>query len=237
MIPAPFAVALLAVLAAPDAPQSDPSPAPRSARNGAVLDRIAAVVGDEVVLDSEVDRLAAVRYLPARPDETPAAYRDRILDELVTDVLRERELRKAGGLDPEPAEVEARVAALAARVEAERGQPFDTVLKNAGITRAEAATWVRRGLMLQTFTRERLTPSIRVTDAEIQAFYEGPFRDEAREKGLETLPALADVTDEVRELLRERKLNAAIARWTEELRQSTRILIYRRSAPPGSASR
>jgi hypothetical protein len=91
--------------------------------------------------------------------------------------------------------------------------------------------------MLQTFTRERLTPAIRVTDAEIRAFYDGPFRDEAKEKGLETLPPLADVADEVRELLRERKLNEAIARWTDELRQSTRILIYRRSGPPGSVSR
>ncbi|HUM03165.1 MAG TPA: hypothetical protein VL084_12815 [Thermoanaerobaculia bacterium] len=237
MIPALIAVALLAVLAAPDAPQPAPSPSPPAGGRGAVLDRIAAVVGDDVVLESEVDRLQAVRYLPARPDESEAAYRDRILDELVTDTLRERELRKAGGLEPEPAEVESRLQALAARVEAERGQPFETVLRNAGITRAEAAGWVRRGLMLQTFTRERLTPAIRVTDAEIRAFYDGPFRGEAREKGLQTLPPLADVSDEVRELLRERKLNEAIARWTDELRQSTRILIYRRSGPPPSASR
>lgn len=217
MIPAPAAALVLVALAAQDA-------APR----GAVLDRIAAVVGDEVVLESEVDRLVAVRYLPGRPDESEAAYRDRVLEELVTDALRERELRKTGGLEPEPAEVEARLTALAARVEAERGQPFDAVLKNAGITRAEAAAWVRRGLMLQAFTRERLSPTIRITDAEIRAFYEGPFRDEARAKGIETLPPLPEVLEDVRNLLRERKLNEAIARWTEELRQSTRILVYRR---------
>ena len=227
MMPALSAVALLAVLSAQDAPQPAPSPAVTAPR-GVVLDRISAVVGDDIVLESDVNRLVALRYLPPVPDETVSAYRDRILDELVTDALRERELRKAGGLDPDPAEVEARVVALAARVEAERGQSFEIFLNNAGITRAEAAAWVRRGLMLQTFTRERLTPTIRITDAEIRAFYEGPFRDEARAKGLETLPPLSEVTDEVRALLRERKLNEAIARWTEELRASTRILIYRR---------
>lgn len=237
MIPAPPAALLLVALALQDAPPPAPSPPSAEAARGAVLDRIAAVVGDDVVLDSEVDRLVAVRYLPGRPDESEAAYRDRVLEELVTDALRERELRKTGGLEPEPAEVEARVTALAARVEAERGQPFDAILRNAGITRSEAAAWVRRGLMLQTFTRERLTPTIRITDAEIRAFYEGPFRDEARAKGLEKLPPLADVSDQVRELRRERKLNEAIARWTDGLRQATRILIYRRSPPPGSASR
>ena len=82
--------------------------------------------------------------------------------------------------------------------------------------------------MLENFARERLAPTVRVTDDEIRAFYEGPFRDEAREKGIETLPPIAEVSDEVRELLRERKLNEAIARWTDDLRKSTRILVYRR---------
>jgi len=185
-------------------------------------------VGDDIILESEVEKFTAVRYLPPSPGESDRAYRDRLLDELVTDALRERELRKTGGLEPNAAEVDARLKALAARVEAERGIPFDEVLKRAGMTRGEAAGFVRRGLMLENYTRERLSPTVRVTDAEIKAFYDGPFRDEARGKGLEALPPLTEVTDEVRELLRERKLNEAIARWTEELRASTRILIYRR---------
>ena len=225
-MPALSAVALGALLAAPpDAPVPAPSPAPSPAT---LIDRIAAVVGDDVVLESEVEKFVALRYLASRPGETPAAYRDRILDELVTDLLRERELRKAGGLEPEAVEVDARLRALAERVEAERGVPFEESLKAAGITAGEARAYVRRGLMLETYTRERLFPTIRMTDAEIRAFYDGPFRDEARAKGIETLPPLPDVLEDVRNLLRERKLNEAIARWTEELRQSTRILIYRR---------
>ncbi|MGE5347215.1 MAG: hypothetical protein ACM3JH_14780, partial [Acidithiobacillales bacterium] len=95
-------------------------------------------------------------------------------------------------------------------------------------TRGEVTAYVRRGLMLQTFVRERLTPTIRISEAEIKAYYDGPFREEARRKGLEKLPPLSEVTDEIRDLLRERKLNEAIKRWTDELRASTRILIYRR---------
>jgi hypothetical protein len=227
-MPAFPAAALLLVLAAPGTPATAPPPSPSPGARGVVLDRIAAIVGDEPILESDVEKLVAVRYLAPRPGESESAYRDRILDELVTDALRERELRKAGGLEPEPSEVGQRLKELAERVEAERGLPFDEVLKQAGITRGEAAAYVRRGLMLQTFVRERLAPTVRVTDAEIKAYYDGPFRVEARRKGLETVPPLPEVSDEIRDLLRERKLNGAVARWTAELRASTRILIYRR---------
>lgn len=203
-------------------------PPSRAAEPAIVLDRIAAVVGDEIILDSEVDKLVAVRYLRPLPGEGDAAYRDRVLDELVTDTLRERELRKAGGLDADPAEVDRRVKVLSDRVEREQGMPLEDVVKRAGLSLGEVTAYVRRGLMLESFTRERLTPTLRVTDDEIRAFYEGSFRDEAREKGIETLPPLSEVSDGVRDLIRERKLNDAIARWTDELRKSTRILVYRR---------
>lgn len=227
-MPALPVAAVLLVLAAPGTQPSAPPPAPSAPARGVVLDRIAAVVGDEIILESDVGKLVAVRYLAPKPGESEAAYRDRILGELITDALRERELRKSGGLEPEPSEVEAGLEALEKRVEAERGLPFDEVLKKTGITRGEVTAYVRRGLMLQTFVRERLTPTIRISEAEIKAYYDGPFREEARRKGLEKLPPLSEVTDEIRDLLRERKLNEAIQRWTEELRTSTRILIYRR---------
>jgi hypothetical protein len=95
----PFLVAL--VLAAPPVPVSRP---PDSAFR--VLDRIAATVGDEIVLESQVDRLVRLRYRERRGEESESAYRDRILDELVVDLLRERQLRQTGGLDPLPALVD-----------------------------------------------------------------------------------------------------------------------------------
>lgn len=226
MFPAP--APLLALLVVLETPPPPATPLPASLPPRVLLDRIAAVVGDEIILESEVQKLVAIRYLSPAARESDVAYRDRVLDELVTDLLRERELRKTGGLDPDPVEVDRRVKALAARVEKERQAPFDELLKGAGIARGEVTAYVRRGLALESFTRERLAPTVRVTDDEIRTFYDGPVRDEARKKGLSSLPPLAEVSDEVRELIRARKLNEAISRWTEELRKSSRILVYRR---------
>jgi len=204
------------------------TPAPSPAPTFTVLDRIAAVVGEDIILQSEIDRLAAVGFISRRAGETDADYRFRVLEERVTDLLREQQLRRIGGLEPDAAEVDARFEELVRQIEKQRGEPFEAVLAKAGATREEVRDWVRRGLALEVYARERILPRIKVTDAEMTAYYEGPFREEARAKGLTEFPPLSEVQDQVRALLRERKLNAEIDRWTEQLRKETRVVIYRR---------
>jgi hypothetical protein len=195
-----------------------------------VLDRIAAVVGDDLLLESDVDRYVALGLVERRTGENDGTYRERILNERVVELLRERELRKTAGFSPDQRDVEARFRALSERVTKERGVPFADVLAAAGVTRDEALDWTRRGLAIETFVKERLLPAVKVTDEEMAAFYAGPFQVEAKAGGVSEVPPLREVEDQVRVLLRERKLNAEVERWTDELRQKTRVVVYRR--PP-----
>jgi hypothetical protein len=213
---------------APQTPAAAP-PASMTPSGPAVLvDRIAAVVGDEIVLESEVRKLVAVGFLERNPDESGAAYRDRVLDERIVDLLRERQLRRSSGFEPKPEEVEARVAALEARLEKERGIPAAAALAAAGATREELASWVRRGLALDSFVKERLAPGLKVTEADLRAYYDSTFLEAARKHRLAEVSPFEDVREEIRDVVRELKLNAEIARWTAQLRAETRILIYRR---------
>ncbi|HQQ79136.1 MAG TPA: hypothetical protein PLB01_17440 [Thermoanaerobaculia bacterium] len=218
---------LAAWLLATQAP-APPAPSPAPLPGTVVLDRIAAVVGDDLILESELRKLAGVGYLPREAGESDAAYRDRVLSVRVVEVLRDRQLRRTGGIEPKRGEVEARVAALEDRVVKERGEPLDAILARAGATREELFLFVKRGMALESFVRERLSPGIKTTETELRAYYDGPFREEARAKGLASLPPYEDVSEQIRELVRERKLNAEIERWTEQLRAETRVLIYRR---------
>ena len=120
------------------------------------------------------------------------------------------------------------MAELAARVEREKGMPFPEVLARAGATRDEVTGWVRRGLALETYARERILPTLKISDAELHAYYEGTFRAEAAKHGLEALPPFESVLESLRDALREQRLNEEIERWTEGLRKETRVLIYRR---------
>ncbi|MGZ6972032.1 MAG: hypothetical protein ACXVID_10240 [Thermoanaerobaculia bacterium] len=221
-----FAGAILARTAGSTAPQASPAVTPSGP--AVLVDRIAAVVGDEIVLESEIRKLVAVGFLERIPGETNAAYRDRVLDQRIVDVLRERQLRRSSVFDPKPEEVEARVAALEARLSKERGIPAAAALAAAGTTREELAAWVRRGLALESFVRERLAPGLKVTEADLRAYYDSTFREAAKKRGLADVPPFEDVREEIREVVRELKLNAEIERWTGQLRSETHVLIYRR---------
>jgi hypothetical protein len=192
------------------------------------VDRIAAVVGDDIVLESEIRKLVAVGYLERKAGESDAAYRDRSLEQRIVDVLREKQLRRSSGFDPKPEEVEARVAALEERLAKDRGVPAAAALAAAGTTREELSAWVRRGLALDSFVKERLAPGLKLTDVDLRAYYDTTFRDAAKKRGLADVPPFDDVREEIREVVRELRLNAEIERWTEQLRSETRVLIYRR---------
>ncbi len=111
----------------------------------------------------------------------------------------------------------------------ERGEPLDAILARAGATRDELYAFVKRGMALESFVKERLVarrsrrrmPSCAPTTTDRSA------RRPARAASL-TLPPYEDVAEQVRELVRERKLNVEIERWTEQLRAETRVLIYHR---------
>jgi len=193
-----------------------------------LVDRIAAVVGDDLILESEIRKLVAVGYLERKTGESDTAYRDRSLDQRIVDLLREKQLRRSSGFDPKPEEVEARVVALEERLARDRGVSAAAALAAAGTTREELASWVRRGLALDSFVKERLTPGLKVTEADLRAYYDTTFRDAAKKRGLVDLPPFDDVREEIREVVREVRLNAEIERWTEQLRSETRILTYRR---------
>ena len=181
-----------------------------------------------MIPESDVERYARVGMLPRVDDETDEAYRARCLDQVVVDLLRQRALRRTAGFEPDPREVEARYREVESRVERERGMPFEAVLERAGVSRAEARELMRQDLEMQTFVRERLLPAVKVTDAEVEAYYEGTFRAEAAAAKLTQLPPLKEVRDELKIVLRSRRLNAEIDRWTVELRSRTRVVVYRR---------
>ncbi len=193
-----------------------------------VLDRIAAVVGGEIILESDLNRFMAARILPQEENETPAAYRDRVLEVLIIEILKDKELRSTGGLEPSAGLARERLKEIALAAEKSEGIPFAEILKRAGVTEAKALAWIARGLALDSYLRDRLLPKIRITPEDVQKFYDGPFREEAAARGLTTLPPLSAVEEEVKTLIRERRLNEEITLWIQAVREKTRIVIYRR---------
>jgi len=167
------AVALLAVafLASPGTALGD---------GRRLVDGIAAVVGDQVILESEVDEELYLYQARAggdiASDEDALTLRDRLLREMVDEMLLVAKARRdtialePGELDDE---IDRRLADLKTRHGSE--EAFQAALANEGFTEADLRKIYRddieRRLLAQKVVDKEVRPRVDVTWAEVSAYY------------------------------------------------------------------
>src|SRR5438552_18326928 len=76
---------------------------------GAVLDRIAALVDQQVITVSEVSQMLEIRFFPRTAGQNDDDYRHFILDSLIAQALRSRDAERFGAEDIPKASIEARL--------------------------------------------------------------------------------------------------------------------------------
>jgi peptidyl-prolyl cis-trans isomerase SurA len=150
-----------------------------TAQAGEVVDRIAAVVDDEVIALSEVYELGAEFVASRCPTQQASCQQEaelEILDELIKRALVKQELRRL------------ELAVTAADVD----QYIDQAVRDNGFADREAlraeversgTTWqvyrdqIREIQMVQRFQQVVLLPRVSVADEELQDFYQRTLRD------------------------------------------------------------
>ncbi len=145
-----------------------------------LVDGIAAVVGDQVILESEVDEelylYQARAGVDIASDGDVLALRDQLLREMVDEMLLVAKARRdtitlgPGQLDDE---IDRRVADLKARHGSE--EAFQAALAKEGFTEAELkkiyADDIERRLLAQMVVDKDVRPRVDVTWAEVSAYY------------------------------------------------------------------
>ena len=185
-----------------------------------LVDRILTVVDEDPILASEVDQAIGLGLVERRPGESDSGLRRRVLDSLIEQRLRFHEVDRFG-LSEVPVEViEAHFQEVRARFP--DPEAFATRLAELGLDAVALRQIVARQLMVLTFVEERLGPRIFVGLDEIRAYYEQILAPELRRRG-EPVPPIEEVRERIRGVLKERRLNEEIARWTEELRRAADI--------------
>lgn len=194
--------------------------APASA---AIFDRIAAIVDRQVITLSEIDQMVAIRFFPRPASTTADDHRREVLDALIAQALRFRDVERFGAQDIPRDSIEARVREIAARFEAPAD--LDTALVRAELTADELRTLVKRQLQVESYIQERFAPLIFVSNEEIETYYRGAWSAQRRSRGL-AVPPLADVREEIRALLRASRLRDEIDKWTMQLRARANVDIH-----------
>jgi len=189
----------------------------------ALVDRVVALVDEEAILLSDVERVIALHLVDERPGESAAELRERVLDRLVEQRLRFHAADRFGFIDVSVERIEEEVERIAGTFDGR--QDFLARLRQVGLSEGELRQLVARQLMVLNFVDQRLGARVFVSLDDIRTYYDDELTPRLRQQG-ETPPPLEQVREEIRALLKERRLNEEIERWTEELRREADVQLF-----------
>ena len=171
---------------------------------GEILDRIVAVIDDRFIITlSDVRKERAIQSALGGTAGT---------DESILDALIERHL-----VDQEVAafrDLEVPSDAIAERLR--------SIQAPAGISTEDLRTALIGEFRRREFMMERFQQFIRVSDEELQKYYDEVYAPEARLRG-ERLAPLAEVTESIRQNRILEKMNEEVSSWLIELRRRSII--------------
>jgi parvulin-like peptidyl-prolyl isomerase len=215
---APVLVLFLAGAAAPASPQIQ-----GTAGQATLKDRVVAIVDEDPILGSDIDRVIGLGLAPAKPGESEHDFRRRVLGELIDQRLRFHEIDRFGLGQVPAAQVDQNVKEIRDRFKTEA--ELNQRLKEVGLTLAGLRQLATRQLMVLTYVDERLGPRVFVSQEDINAYYRDVLSPTLRKQG-QPVPPVEEVREQIRAVLKEQLLNQEIAAWTEELRRKADILNY-----------
>ena len=139
---------------------------PLIAEAGQSLDQIVAVVEDDVILRSELDR--ALRTNRRKAGESKAAHEERVLEILMTEKAHKIASTNAG-IKVTDAEVDEAVGSIAARNRISVAKMAE-ILNAQGVGYSNFRENIRKQLAQRKFHQSQLASQVQVTDSEIDSY-------------------------------------------------------------------
>ena len=196
-------------------------------------DRIVATVDGDPILQSDVDRALVLTGAARASGAGEREQRRKVLDGLVEERLRIHEVERYG-FEQVPVDLIAKhVEQIRARFPSD--EEFRRHLRQLGMTMEGLEQLVAQQLQVLVYVDELLGARVFVGLEEIEAYYTRTLVPQLRTTG-QPVPPLDDVREQIREVLRQQRLNEELQRWTAELRRSADVEDYfdrpQRALPP-----
>jgi hypothetical protein len=172
-----------------------------------IIDRIMAVVDGHIITLSDVRREKEIRAVLNEKIPPEDAI---IVNDLVDSQIIEDQISQFPGLDITEADVESSMS----RISDLHGlQP--EILRNAILRRLRAAE----------FIDVRFRQFLMANDEDIQRYYEGTFVPEAQRRGLNPIPTMDQVANDIRNNVIEEKVMHDVDNWLKSTRRRASIEI------------
>src|SRR5437868_4127110 len=128
---------------------------------GEVVDRIAAVLDHQVLAVSEVRQMVTIRFFPRKGGQSEDDYRREVLENLIAQALRFRDVERFGAQDIPKDSIEARLHDLEGRFSSPA--EFATAVAAAELSLDEVRALIKRQLQVEAHIQERFSPQIFVS--------------------------------------------------------------------------
>ena len=190
----------------------------------ATVDRVAAVVDRQAIAVSEVTQMVETRFFPRTAGQSEDDYRRGVLDSLIAQTLRYRDVERFGAPQDIPKDsIEGRLLEIQKRFASPA--EFTAALQQAELSLDEFRALVKRQLQVEAYIQERFAPLVFIPNEDIDAYYRGTWSQQRRARGL-AIPPISDVREEIRTLLRSDRLQQEVATWTTQLRARANVDVY-----------
>lgn len=191
-----------------------------------IIDRIAVAVGNRVITVSEIEReIRVTAFLDGTaPDLSPAARRA-TAEKMVEQRLIQHELETSHYPLPEASEIEPILADFKVK-HFKSDDEYRAALAKDGITEQDVKDqllWERR---LIRFIGVRFRPAVRVSDKDIQTYFDSTVAPAARAAKPGDAVALADYHDRIEEKLTGDLADQEMNTWLAEARKRTEIVYH-----------
>ncbi len=181
-----------------------------------VVDRIVARVEEEIILQSDVERLARYQVLVDGKAEGDAAILDRLIDQWI--------VRKEAEASRFPAASDSDVERGMLRLTRSFAKPEDFVAQRerAGLSEADVKQIVTVQAYLSNYLDSRFRPTVQVDEKAIKDFYEQAVIPRAKARGQEA-PSFETARDVIQEALIQQGINEQADKWLKESRDRLSI--------------
>lgn len=185
----------------------------------AIVDRIAATVGFEVITNSQViEEIRVTAFLEGNSPDFTAVNRRKTLDRMIDQALVRREVEFTRFPRPTMDEVKPLLKQVTDRYPSLTG-----ALAKYGITEQDVIAHLKWQLTMLRFIEYRFQPSVQVTETEIRQEYRRQSAAWSQKAGAEP-PSLEAMRPELEKIVRQRLTDSALDRWLGEVRTQNQIL-------------
>jgi parvulin-like peptidyl-prolyl isomerase len=180
------------------------------------IDRIAARVENDVVLQSDVRELGRYQLFVDGKAESDAKILDRLIDQWI--VRNEAGISRIG--QPSEEDVERSLARLKRSFASP--EEFENRRKQSGLSDEDVRRMLKSQLYLSNYLDSRFRPSIQVEEKAIEDFYQDRVVPRAQARG-QAPPTREAAHDFIQEALVQRAIDEQAEKWLKESRARVRV--------------